>query len=359
MKVSAKAGMLADALALAASLSDNKYTKEIPALTAVRLKATDGAVTVTADVLDHAVTLSVPAAVEASGEEVAVPARRLAALAAAFPAEATIEIQNDGSIARVDCGRSHFRLPTLALENLPPVLRLTEETGSIALAREKAATLLVRPAFAASTERTRHYLGGILLQDRDGALTAVATDGHYLVLTRVPGATGLSADFHLIVPNAALKIITRLLADKSNERVTLRRSRTLFALETAKAVLISKLIDATFPEYSRFIPKPSGNYVNVDCAGLMQALARVAAVAEERQRRVASLRWSADELALLLTLADTDAADDAIAAEPTGTGAVAIQISLLLELLRRDRWQTCSPRQPRWRRAGSCHGSRR
>jgi DNA polymerase-3 subunit beta len=143
MKVSAKAGMLADALALAASLSDNKYTKEIPALTAVRLKATDGAVTVTADVLDHAVTLSVPAAVEASGEEVAVPARRLAALAAAFPAEATIEIQSDGSIARVDCGRSHFRLPTLALENLPPVLRLTEETGSIDLAREKAATLLV------------------------------------------------------------------------------------------------------------------------------------------------------------------------------------------------------------------------
>jgi DNA polymerase-3 subunit beta len=334
MKIATAAGQLSRALAVAASLSsDNKRISNIAGLEAVRLAAADE-LTIAADVLDFAITLTVPAVVESPGE-VAVSASRLSALAAGFLPEATIEIQSDGTVCRVGSGHSRFKLPTIALDGLPAPLKLAEETGRVALAREEAATLLVRPAFAASTEKTRLYFGGVLLHDNEGALAAVATDGHRLVLTRVPGAKGLSAaDFKLIVPNAALKIIGKLLADKDVERITLRRSKTLLSVEGARFVFVSKLIDGIFPNYPKFIPKPSGNTVTVDRVELLRALDRIAAVAEDQSRyRVVGLMWSEGEPELRLCLVGSDAADDSIAAEVTGKGRTAAQIHLLAEMV--------------------------
>lgn len=333
MKIAASAGELADALALAASLSDNKRISNIPGLEAVRLAAADDELTIAADVLDFAITLAVPAVVESPGE-VAVSASKLSTLVAGFPAEATIEIRSDGAVCRVGSGRSRFKLPTIALQDMPAMLKLTEETGQVALAREEAVTLLVRPAFAASTEKTRIYFGGVLLHDDEGALAAVATDGHRLIRTRVPGAAGLSSDLKLIVPNAALKIIGKLLGNRDVERVTLRGSKTLLTLETSKACFTSKLIDSTFPDYKRLIPKPSGNTVTVDRVELLRALDRVAAVAEDQNRyRVVGLMWSEGEPELRLCLVGSDAAADSIAAEVVGCGRVAAQIKLLSEMV--------------------------
>ena len=333
MKIAANAGELANALALAASLSgNNKGISNIAGLEAVRLAAADDELTIAADVLDFAITLTVPAVVESPGE-VAVSASRLSALAAGFLPEATIEIQSDGTVCRVGSDRSRFKLPTIALEDLPAMLKLTEETGNVALAREEAATLLVRPAFAVSTEKTRYYLGGILLHDHEEALTAVATDGRRLVRIRVPGATGLSSDFRLIVPNAALKIIAKLLGDKSVERVTLRRSKTLLSVEGVGFVFVSKLIDADFPNYTRIVPKPSSNTVTVDRIELLRALDRVAAVAEPARFHVVGLTWTEDEPVLRLCLTNSDGADDVVEAEVSGHGRTAAQINLLTEML--------------------------
>ena len=272
MKITANAGELADALALAASLSsNNKGISNIVGLEALRLTAANDQLAIAADVLDFAITLAVPVVVELPGE-VAVSASRLSALAAGFLPEATIEIQSDGAVCRVGSDRSRFKLPTIALEYLPAMLKLAEEIGHVTLAREEAATLLVRPAFAAATEQTRIYLGGVLLHDHEEALTAVATDGHRLVRTRVPGAVGLSSDRKLIIPNAALKIAAKLLGDKNVERVTLRRSQNLLTLETAKTRFTSKLIDGNFPDYTRVIPKPSGNAVAVDRVALLREI---------------------------------------------------------------------------------------
>jgi DNA polymerase III subunit beta len=332
MRIAANAGELAGVLALAASLSDNGRIRKIAGLEAVRLTAADDELTIAADVLDFAITLTVPAVVESPGE-VAVSASKLSALAAGFLPGATIEIQSDSTICRVGSGRSRFKLPTVALEDLPAMLKWAEEVGRAALAREEAVTLLVWPAFAASTEKMRVYFGGVLLHDHEGALTAVATSGHRLVRTRVPGATGLSSDLRLIVPIAALKIIAELLADKSVERVTLRRSPTLLSVEASSFVFVSKLIDADFPDYMRLIPKPSGNTVTVDRIGLLRALDRVAAVAEPGRFHVVGLTWTEDESALRLCLANSDGADDVVEAEVSGHCRTAAQIHLLTEML--------------------------
>lgn len=332
MKTTANAGELANALALAASLSNDKVFKERENLRAVRLTATDDTLTITANVLDHQLALSVPAEIRAAGE-LAVSGARLAALVAAFPTAAAIEIHDDSSVTRISCGRSRFKLPTLATNLMPSALQIANETGRIELAREEARALFSRTAFAASIEQSRYYLNGICLHDDGNDLAAVATDGYRLCKLIIPGAAGLSSDYRLIVPNPAVEIVAKLLRDTDIERVTLRRSKSLFGLETTKAVFVSKLIDYTFPRYEALLPKPSGNSVNIDRAELVLALERIAAVAEDGRHAIVGLAWNADEPALSLHLARTDAADDSIAAEVAGIGNTKVKIRLLAEQL--------------------------
>jgi DNA polymerase-3 subunit beta len=334
MKITANAGALASALALAAKLSDDAVAKNIAALAACGLEADGTTLSVTGNVLNFALTLTLPAEGERSGA-LAVNAAALAALTTTFPSEVAVAIEDHGTSVCVACGKSRYTLATVALVDLPPMPTIGEVTGRVDLAREEAAALFARVSFAVSTEKMRNYLTGVCLHDSDGDLAAVATDAHQLARFTIAGASGLSSDYRLIVPMPAIKIIGKILANKNIERVALSRSKSLFALTATNFSFVSKLIDATFPSYEAIVPAPSGNAVVIDRAELMRALRRVAAVADgHNQHRTAGLRWAAGEAALHLWChAANDVAADTIAAEVTGSGKVAAQTELLLGVL--------------------------
>jgi DNA polymerase III subunit beta len=196
-------------------------------------------------------------------------------------------------------------------------------------------TLLSKPLFAISTERTRYYLGGILLHDIKGGLAAVATDGHRLARIILLGASELSQDRHLIIPGPAVKILAKLLADKTIETVTLRRSRNLIEVVAASFTFVSKLIDATYPDYQRLMPTPSRNAATVDRAELARAIDRVAAVAPATKAApIVGLAWTDGEPMLRVCVPGwPDLADDPIAAVTSGNGRAAIQVRYVSELV--------------------------
>ena len=335
MKFTVTAGAFANALALATLLGDDRRVKKNQTLEAVHLTTDGASVKISANVLDHAVELTVSAVVEEGGA-LALSGTRLARLAGRFPSNAEITIQADGPTARVACDRSHFRLPAVTVENLPARPTLAEENGCVELAREEAIALFARPLFAASAEQTRYYLCGVQLHDVDDGLVAVATDGHRLARVTIPGATGLSADHRVIVPTIAVKLITRLLTYNKCKIVRLARSKTLFAVEGTGFRFVSKLIDGTYPDYRRLIPKPSGSFAIVDRRELARALDRIAAVVDPQSEamRLVGLRWSDGESALHLCIPGwPDLADDVLDAEVASTGKVAVQILHLAEIV--------------------------
>jgi DNA polymerase-3 subunit beta len=332
MKLEAKAGDLAGALALAALPLDDPRVRKIAALGAVRLAVGDeGRIAVRSNILDLAVNALTGGEIKEPGE-IAVPGERLAALVAAVPAGQMVTITGTDSVATVTAGRSRYRLPILPLDQLPP-LRLGETLGEIEIGRDEALRLFARPLFAAAIEMTRFYLNGVFLQTTGGTLTAVATDGHRLCRISMP-AGNLSADRRLIVPLASVKIIIKILKRaKPASAVILRRAPALFELRAGDVSLISKLIDAEYPAFEAVVPPVSANNVIVDRIELAQAIARLAAVADAKQKtRVAHVSWGAGENELHLAVAN-DVGEDVIKAEVTGAGKTAAQIPHLAELL--------------------------
>jgi DNA polymerase III subunit beta len=330
VKLSAKAGMLAEALALAelalAGLAP-ETAKRIMALSAVHVRAADNGVSLTANVLDFAITLKTEAEVTEPGDT-AVPLKALATLVAGYSKDTTITISAD-KVMTITSGNGRFRLPTIPIDDMPAQLELEQET-SVELETADLLRLLTVTA-AASTETTRFYLNGTFMHTIGGDLVAAATDGHQLLRVAIP-ASVFSTDRSCIIPLKAATIIQKLLKKTKPEKVALRRSKTLLMVQTPSVTFITRLIDAEFPAYEQVIPKASKNTVVCDSGELIAALKRLAAVAADDKALIA-LRWKGGGKLEVFLAKQPDDGHDVVVAETTGNGQVAAKLSLLAELL--------------------------
>jgi DNA polymerase III subunit beta len=329
MKITAEAGMLAEALALAepALTAIDPQAKKITALSTIHVQAADGIMMLTSNILDFSITVKAAIEVVEPGE-VAVSLRALSTLIAGFPKDATLTISAD-KVMTVTNDKGRFRLQTIPLGDMPARLELEEE-ASVELG---AADLLrlIAMAFVASRETTRYYLNGVFLHSVDGDLVAVGTDGHRLMRTSIPAGT-FSTDCSCIVPLKATTAIQKILRKTKPEKVTLRRSKALLMVETPSITFVTKLINAEYPDYRRIIPQASANAITCNSDTLVAALRRLAAVAAEDKPLIA-LQWQHGQGLELFLARQPDDGHDVVAAETAGNGRVAAQLSLLAELL--------------------------
>jgi DNA polymerase-3 subunit beta len=331
LKIGIDSGALATALGLAALVLDSKNKVEV--LDAVHVTAADSTIMLTTNVMARALTATVPASVEAPGEA-AVRAEALTGLAAGFPLDTTVALTGGEDGLRVSCGRSRFRLPVIPVQNLPAVPALDGELGRVELDRTVLLRLLAIPLVCVEEDRARNYMAGICLHNVGEELVGVGTNGSQLARVSVPATDVLSSDSSLIVPRDTVRVLVRLLGRSETEQITLCRSRTLLQVEAEGFHLVTKLIDGTFPDYARVIPKPNqANRCTVDCTELRSALERAAALVEKNLHDTLRLAWDdGGELHLSLPR-QPGSAEDAVAAETAGRGDTTVAISQLDEIL--------------------------
>ena len=338
MKLNAKAGTLADALALAHVLVEksDKMTKAIVALGAVHINATNDTISFSADILDLAVVVRIDRGAADDIEviepgEAAVSLSAMADLIEGFMADASVTINTTEKSLSIAADRGHFRLPIVPLTDLPAMLVINEEIGRLELPAADFLGLL-KPVEVATVEAPVYYMAGVLLHNVGDDLVSVASDGRRLMRVAVPAAA-FSATRDLIVPYETVHVVSKLLKATKPDTVILRRSKTLLAIETEQFTFHTKLIDADYPAYEKVIPAASNNIVTVDRAALIAALARIDAVAtKSKTATLAALEWGTNQLAVFLP-AQPDDAFDLIAAETFGRACFAFPLGQVAELL--------------------------
>lgn len=336
MKLRTKVGDLGRALALADLLLDHpdKMVKKIAALSAVRISAVDDALTLTANTLDFQITVKAELNIEEPGET-AVSLSALAALIAALPTEAMINIAATANNMTVTAPRGRYRLAVLPIQDLPAALISDPGLGRVELAGNDMLHLL-DPIATADTETRRPYMAGVFLHSVGDDLVGVGTDGHQLICIAVP-ADKFSTDRRCIIPLKAVKVLRKLIKASKPARVILRRSKTLIALETELFTFVSRLIDAEFPAYEAILPLASDNAAVVDRCDMIAVLHRLNAVATKGDLpAVGAFRWGqqkdSDELLVFLPQQPADGSEQ-LAAQRSGSGEAAFPISQLVSLL--------------------------
>jgi DNA polymerase-3 subunit beta len=287
MKLKADRATLLKALAHIQSVAEKRNT--IPILANALIAVRDGRLSFTATDMEIAVVEEVPAATKRDGATTA-PALTLYEIVRKLPDGAEVELDFAGGDAQLAlrAGRYATSLVTLPTDDFPSMTagQLPHRFHLSALALRG---LIDRTRFAISTEETRYYLNGIFLHAADGAdgrvLRAVATDGHRLARVEEPLPEGAGSMPGVIVPRKTVAELRKLLDEASGD-VECALSDTRIQFTVGNVQLTSKLIDGTFPEYERVIPRDNEKILRVGKKDFAEAVGRVAAISSERSRPV-------------------------------------------------------------------------
>ncbi len=287
----------------------------IPILANVVLEAKSGALSMTATDMDMDIATEVGCSVVSDGTTT-VSAHLLYDIARKLPDGSEVELAVADGHATITAGRSNFRLPTLPVEDFPAI-NSTDSSVSFTVTAADMRDLIDATRFAISTEETRYYLNGIYLHKTDeGDLCAVATDGHRLALTRQSLPAGAAAMPSIILPRKAVTELRKLLDDFDGDvTVALSDTRAEFTFGTVR--LKSKLIDGTFPDYTRVIPQGNDRVMRVDAAAFSAAVDRVSTISSEKSRSV-KLRLQPGMLNLSASSTDASSAVEEIEVEYDG-----------------------------------------
>ncbi len=315
MKVTIERATLLKSLGHGQSVVERRNT--IPILSNVLIEATgDGKLRLMATDLDLQIVEVVDAAVDQPGATT-VSAHTLFDIARKLPEGSQVQLSAAEGKMQVVAGRARFNLQTLPKDDFPMIAE-GELPTRFELPAETLKQLIDKTRFAISTEETRYYLNGIFFHVQDDVLKAAATDGHRLARVTIARPEGADGMPDIIVPRKCVAELRKLL-DEAEEAVSISLSPTKIRFGLGSAILTSKLIDGTFPDYNRVIPTANDKLLKLDPKSFMQGVDRVATIASEKTRAV-KMALDRDKVTLSVTSPENGTAAEDVPGEYASPG---------------------------------------
>ncbi len=324
MKLTIERAALLRSLAHVQNVVERRTT--IPILSNVKLDATGERLGLTATDLD--VTLmAYEDAVIAEPGSTSVAAHTFFEIVRKLPegAQLALTLASGSAELSLEAGRSTFALPCLAADEFP-AMAAEELDVRFTMPPADLAKLIDKTRFAISTEETRYYLNGIYVHaTQAGAasmLRGVATDGHRLARVEVGLPDGAAPMPPIIIPRKTVGELRKLL-EQAGDSVAVAVSPTRIQFTCGRAILLSRLIDGTFPDYERVIPSGNERVGLVAAAAFAEAVDRVATISTEKARAV-KLRFEPAQMTVSAMSVDvgrgTEEVDLDFAGEPLEIG---------------------------------------
>ncbi|HET8581512.1 MAG TPA: DNA polymerase III subunit beta [Candidatus Paceibacterota bacterium] len=224
--------------------------ESLPVLSCILLEAKGKALYVRATNLETGIEIAVPAEVMQEGV-VAVPVGVFSHTVRTSRAE-KIELSLDGQNLSIRSPHGETTLRTIAHDEFPSIPKETEG-DAYQLSPKALLDGISAVAYAASQSMIRPELASILITAQDGTLTFAATDSFRLAEKRIPARAASIPDTLLPVKNALE--LTHVLSALPDEPIECRFSDSQLSVTAGTIYFMSRIVDATFPQYQAIIPK--------------------------------------------------------------------------------------------------------
>ena len=195
--------------------------------------------------------------------------------------EVQASLSDEDSTLIIKCGRSKFNLTTISPDDFPKISH-DDLNLQFVLSAAELKRMIDKTKFAISNEETRYYLNGVFLHQTQknsiDILRAVATDGHRLAQYDIPLPQGAKDMNGIIIPKKMIQELRRVLDDATGDiNIELNENKIKFSFNSME--IISKVIDGTFPDYTKVIPQSNDKVISTNNDELKKAIDRVSAVA--------------------------------------------------------------------------------
>ena len=193
-------------------------------------------------------------------------------------------ISNDGKLLTLRANGSRFSLACLPKEDFP-IIDQNNSGVNIKINSQIIFKLIDKTKFAISNEETRYFLNGLYFninkEENKNIVTLVGTDGHRLAKFSHYIEDNIDEVSGVIIPKKTIYELSKLLSERDQSvLISISSNKIIFTIDNI--IFISKLIDGSFPDYKRVIPKDNLNILKVNREILLAAVDRVSTIANEK-----------------------------------------------------------------------------
>jgi len=303
MEIKANSSDLVKALNHIHGIVEVRHT--LPILSNIVLSAENNELNLSSTNLDIFCSDKIDAEIVNSGE-ISVPAITFFEIVKRLPSgsDVILSMGDEDTELILKCGRSKFNLSTLKTEDFP-ILSDKDLSTNFVISADELSRMIDKTKFAISNEETRYYLNGIFFHKAESNsikfLRAVATDGHRLAQYDIPLPQGAEEITGIIIPKKTVFELRKVLDDADGDvSISLNENKIKFSFNNLK--IISKVIDGTFPDYTKVIPQNNDKKFKTNNSELKNAIDRVSAVAINEETKSKAIKLTIENNKLNLSV---------------------------------------------------------
>ena len=241
----------------------------LPILSNVLIRVDKGKVSLVTTNLEMAVVDYLPVSNSKDGV-ITVPARVLAEFVANIPRGEKINLKTEGIKVKLTAGKYSSTVNGVAADDFPELPEINEKKAvKYRMGVEDFKTGISEVIMAVSTDTTRPSLTGVYFYTDGDTLYVAATDGYRLAERRF--VEGVKSEVKAIIPAPALQEVLRSLNDEDEEiELVFEDGQARFRF--GEIEVTSKLIDGSYPDFHRLLPKKSDISMVADKAEMLRAV---------------------------------------------------------------------------------------
>ena len=287
MKFSIDKNVLLKILSKTQTIADKKIS--MPILSNVLLEAHSNTLTVKATNLEVGITLVCDVEISEEGK-IVLSSKALFDIVKEMPDSLIHFSTNENFITEIVCGEAIFNIAGIDHNEFPNVMNYEDTEFSI-IPISVLKDMIEKTLFSVSVDETRPFLNGAYFdykeKDNNTFLRVVTTDGRRLSLVdrdiKLP--EGLNMSKGIIVPQKGLYEILKNF-DNETGLCEIAIVKNFLVLKENNTVLYMRLIDGTYPDYSRAIPTDLPIKIFIDRSVFLSSLKRVSLVSDENTRSI-------------------------------------------------------------------------
>ncbi|QJC29277.1 DNA polymerase III subunit beta [Enterobacteriaceae endosymbiont of Plateumaris rustica] len=229
-----------------------------------------------------------------------------------FPIKSNINISiNNNNQIIISSKKCKFIMSTLPSINFP-IIEYWKSQLKFFLTNKILKMLIDATYFSIANQDVRQYLNGVLFQIKNNILNMVSTDGHRLSICNIL-INEILINYSVIIPKKSIIELLRLL-NNTNDIVIIKINNNNISFTLKNLKFTSKLIENSFPEYTKIIPQIFYKIIKIDRINLKNALTRISILVNERTKGV-TLLFNKKYLKILGSNIDNEQAEDILSIE--------------------------------------------
>ncbi len=223
----------------------------LPVLSCVSIKTDENSLLVRATNLDCGIEIRIPAKVDATGE-IAVQGGILTSLLSGLPKEKNVTLELKEGNVLVSTSSNRTLVKAFPAEDFPSIPKI-EAFKSLELSPKTLLKGFKSVVYSASVSTVKPELASVYVYKDEADLVFVSTDSFRLAEKRLKIKETLDFPSVIIPAKNVTDIVRSLEAATDDVRVIFDKNQIAF--ESKDTYLMSRVIDATFPDYKNIIPK--------------------------------------------------------------------------------------------------------